>query len=371
MVYGLLIVVPDQKKKTEITMKSIVKFIIIAVCICVFDACRHTQKESLNTERLTESESEPITLEALESSLSLTVETIRITDCFGGITVTWENVREAELGILLMVKEDGGWIEKEKYFSKHPSESRSFRGFPPVKTTFALTLDDQRGNVSDTVYYTGTPFFETEVRKPWKDLRSMIPYDNTSFLDQNRFEKIWDGIVSMNHRYVSGIGSSGSSFTFDFGQRVKLNRMTMWPSWSDSYSASSNVYGQAQILEFEMWGTPKKPEDLMLQLAPGNESYWSHRFSAAQNGLELPNHTFLNDWVYLGYYAVERLDQLQASQYDIRKRGEEGHQFEIPSECGPVRIIRFFPISIQGSSPPINNYWQIAELSFWGDNTVP
>jgi hypothetical protein len=134
-----------------------------------------------------------------------------------------------------------------------------------------------------------------------------------------------------------------------------------------------------------MWGTKEVPSNLPLT----NRPYWLHPFSAAQTGQASPwRHPFsaltpeevqalpdcfAKDWVYLGHHKVERLDLASppASLDDISAQGKAGFQFEIPIEAGPVRMIRLFPIAIMDGSPPPMNYWQVAEITLFGDNTIP
>jgi len=323
----------------------------------------------------------------LESPLSLTYKTIDVYPCFGGIYIEWENLTETELGIRLMVEEDGEWVEKEMYFTSIPVERRAFRPYDNVETKFAFTFEDKWGNVSETIYFTGTPFFEIEVEKPWVDVRYMIPhYENEN--DQGPLSAMWDNSTAFvwgTTYYRSNSGSSGNSFTIDLKQVVKLSRMTMWPIHLPEYHYISAVYGNVQVLDMEMWGTKTLDPDNV----PANSEYWLHPFSAAQNGLTppwtgsfadltpeqiqaIPGDSFAKDWVYLGRYQVERLDRVQGhTEMDVRQQGVDGFRFDISVKCDPVRYIRFFPIAVYEGSPPPNNYFGIAEMSFWGDTTVP
>jgi hypothetical protein len=293
----------------------------------------------------------------------LTFKSTEIIPTFGGVVVVWKNTTRTDLSVFLMVDSLGTLVEKGMVFSSLASVRRTFRGFDNVETTFAVRYEDKWGNVSDTFYFTGTPLFEIEIPKPWIDIRALIPYDNTSVNSATyAFEKIWSGIIG-NNRYLSAMGSAGSSVTFDFGQLAKLSRMAIWPYPDRNRPAADAIYQQVNVLEFEMWGTALSPSELPVADRP----YWLHPFSSAQQGQKLPDHTFMDDWEYLGRHAVTRLDLLGATDDEIFAQGEAGHQFDISDLCGPVRIIRFFPIATFGGSPPPNNYWQICELGFWGE----
>ncbi len=336
-----------------------------------FNSFDRVESTLYTVSRGNEIKSDPLKVEfvPLESLVSLIRRSTDITIGFGGIVASWENKSNTELMVRLMTIEGKELVDKDIYFSSRPSEKHAFRGFEDVETTFILTYEDKWGNISDPVLFTGTPLFEAEVAKPWVDMRTMFPYDNATDLPGFPFSTIWDGSTGLWNRYLSNYGSAGSSFSFDLGQAVKLSRMIMWPRHLDPIGLTNTidaVYMQVHILEFEMWGT--KTLD-MSKL--GDLPYWLHRFSAAQTGQELPDHTFMDDWVYLGRYAVERLDLQGASPEDIQTQAIAGHHFDIPLECEPVRYIRFFPIATWDGSPPPNNYWQIGELSFFGDTKVP
>jgi len=327
---------------------------------------------NLYTVNFHEMKSDPLTVSftPLESIVSLVSNSVRIAPDFGGIRVSFENAKENPLGVRLMVDSLGTLIDKDIIFTSLASVMHIFRGFKSVETTFALNFEDKWGNVSDMVYYTGTPIFEEEVPKPWTDMRSSIPLDNTTKPHFSPgIHTIWDNIVTIDgdSRYLSMSGSEGCSFSFDLGVVVKLSRMAMWPylssgepSWADA------VYREVHIMKFEMWGTPALDYDKL-----SDRSYWLHPYTSEQLNEPLPERTFMDDWVYLGVYEVERLDLMGASDADILERGLYGHHFNVPIECDPVRFIRFFPLCTADACPPLNNYWQVGELSFWGDTTVP
>ena len=325
-----------------------------------------------------------IAFQPLEPVVSLVRQSTKIVDGFGGIIVSWENIYEIDLAIHLMVDSLGTKIEKDVFFSSRESDTYPFRGFEPVETNYALTFSDKWGNVSDTLFYTGTPIPEYEVPKPWFDRRALIPYDNTttSAAAAYGFPNVWDGGFAMTQRYLPLSGGSGSSMTFEFPVAVKLSRMVMWPYMHPTYTAKENVYGQVHIHVFEMWGTMEIDQS---KLPPADPSYWLHPFSADQNDLEPPwqgsfadltpeeiqelPDCFAKDWIYLGRYSIERLDLQGASDEEIWAQGERGHPFDFP-DLPPVKVIRFFPIATRDASPPASNYWQICELSFWGDTSI-
>lgn len=314
---------------------------------------------TLYTENHYEDRSEPLVLEftPLRALVDLAKESLSFTTSFGGVILSWENMMKTELNIHLLAFVDGELMNDEIYFSSLFNDRRSYRGYDAVETTFAVVIGDKWKNVSDTAFYNTTPMFEMEVPKPWGDMRAYCKGDNLTELQASHaFPKFYDGIIG-NHSYgyLNQALSEGTSFTFDMKEIFKLSRFKFWPSLR-GYTEIIDVYGNVNITEFEMWGSPvldiNKPD-----------SYWIES--------DDPAGTFKEDWEYLGYFSRERIDLLGASNDEIWQRGAvDGDEFELPLELKPVRYIRFFPRATADGKPIPNNYWQLGELSFFGTNDI-
>lgn len=315
-------------------------------------------KVSLYTENSHEVRSEPVTIEftPLKSLVDLTKESMQISTTFGGINLSWDNISNTELNIHLLAFIDGELAKEEIYFSAQKHESRAYRGYESIETKFAIVIGDKWQNISDTIFYETTPIFEMEVPKPWEDMRAYVYGDNlTEYGPSHMFNKFYDELIGGGSLgYLNQAGSQGNSFTFDLKEIFKLSRLKFWPSlWP---GAIGDVYGNVNITEFSMWGSPvldtTKPD-----------SYWVNS--------ENPTGTFKEDWVYLGYFVRERLDLQGATDAEIWQRGAvDGDEFILPEDLGPVRYIRFFAEANAGGKPVPNNYWQLGELSFFGTNQI-
>lgn len=299
----------------------------------------------------------------LESPISLAYKSLDLATAFGGINVFWENLTQTELGVRLMLEKDGELATYEVYYSQLASELHAFRGFQDTLTVFAISLEDKWGNISDTLYYETMPYYETEIQKPFADMRSVIPHDNRTSLYGATYDlsKIWNGIIGpSNDGYISEAGEYGTSFTIDLKKVTKLSRMIMWPRM---VPGSVHTFASHNPLEFEMWGT-KKLDPLKLS----DPDYWLDDFSAAE-GTVIPAHTFKDDWTYIGKFEPERIDLQGASRSEILQRGYDGHHFDISIDVDPVRYIRIFIRRTAFGSPPYQ--LMVGEWSFFGDDTVP
>lgn len=321
-----------------------------------------------------EQKSEPIVVEfePLESLINIAQNSLQMRADFGGIALSWDNPLATELGIRLMLEDTlktGELMTHTMHYSTVRKGTHAFRGFEPVEALFAIAIEDKWGNVSDTMSLVTTPYFETMIAKPWRDLRSTIPYDNRTLYGANYgLEKIWDGIINTDFNgYRTAAGGSGLSFTFDMQQVVKISRIQHY------FYHVGSPYHHNNINEVEIWGTDKLDFDKLADLP-----YWLDEYSVrigAIHGIdpeaELPERTFKDDWEYLGFHSIPRLD-LTADLTAVRELAATGYPFEIPAEAKPVRYIRVFVRAASNLYPPAsNNQYSMGEYVVYGDNTVP
>ncbi len=317
-----------------------------------------------------EQRSKPLVVEfePLESLIDITFRSLDWMICFGGIIASWENPNANELGVRVMTYDDSlhhDLVTREMYYTQIEKERHSFRGYDPVETLFGIAFEDKWGNISDTLQFTATPFFETMIEKPYADYRANIPYDNTSDLNTTNYHisKLWDNIVNTSYNgWLTKAGSSGLSITFDMRQRVKLSRIV-----HHAYHRNS-AYGQVNITEMEIWGTDKIDYDKL-----SDKDYWLDSLSVATGHITgvnpttiLPERTFKDDWQYLGYHAVP----IYSASADQQALAQNGAEYEMPIDAQPVRYIRIFVRAI-ALGMRSDNYFSMGEITFFGDNTIP
>ena len=327
-----------------------------------------------------EQRSEPLEVEfvPLESLVKIAHNSLTMVPGFGGVIATWKNPKTTELGVRVMYKDETKNNEletKEVYFSSLDSDRHSFRGFESKQTTFGLTFEDKWGNISDTTWFTTTPFFETMISKPYVDYRASIPYDNTTTINTaaaHQFYTLYDNIVNTSgHGWLTKSGSSGLSITFDMKQVVKLSRIVI-----HGYHINS-VYGQVNITQWEAWGVKKIDFDKL-----ADRPYWLDEYSVRNGNLTgagvgtataLPSTTFKDDWEYLGWHAIPRYDRLvPPDNAAVLALAANGTEYEIPIDAKPVRYVRIFAREVASlMPPPTSNYFSMGEITFYGDNTVP
>ena len=319
------------------------------------------------------SEASSLSFTPLKALIRIAEDSLKMEVTFGGVVASWANPEATPLGTRLTYVDDNGDIQtKELFYSTSKHEEHVFRGFEAVERKFGVSFEDKWGNVSDTTWLTGKPFFETQIPKPYTDFRSSIPYDNASNLDPNKygFFHLWDNVVNTAFNgWLTSSGNDGLSITIDMGQVVKLSRIVI-----HGYHVNS-PYGQVNFTKWEGWGTKKIDFDKL-----SDPDYWLDEYSVRNNAFEnipntyvLPEHTFEDDWQYLGFHSIIRYDQMSPpDQQGIANISQNGSEYLIPLDAEPVRYVRIF-VRMVGNSmpPPAGNYFSMGEITFYGDNTVP
>jgi len=227
--------------------------------------------------------------------------------------------------------------------------------YNPVTRSFTLRYSVKTAGGSYSVEETLVPKtlpLEIVTPKPFGDLRSVIPGDNTTHhSDPYVFSNISNGILPPDFPrgwLTQNIAGNPTSFTIDLHQKVKLSRVIKWP---DSNGQMGTIYNNANILACEMWGVAELDESKL-----DDAAYWADAVD--------PAGTFKEDWEYLGYHVVERLDRKGAPTAEVIALALYGYQFIIPDSAGPIRYVRFYVR--EGSWAPNLAYFAIGELSFFG-----
>jgi len=298
-----------------------------------------THKVMLYSIDRSENRSAPVIIDVVPLSppVKETYKSLIVAPDFGGITLSFTNLSEANIVIHVLTKDSlGDWITVENYYTKNRQGSYSTRGFEAVETQFAIFISDRWNNRSDTAKYVLTPLFEEKVDKSKFKIYDM-PTDNKGVHMSAAYsiDKIWDEKFS-DPCYHSKPGSGKPQwFTFDMGAQVQLSRFKMW-----SFRGATNLtymYAAGAIQKFEIWGCSAIPP------ADGSWAGWVNLMNCETvKPSGLPLGTLSND------------DILAAIA---------GEDFTLPTGTPIVRYIRIKSFETWGKV----DYVYIAELSFWGD----
>ncbi len=281
-------------------------------------------------------ESQPVEVEIhpLEAPIFGILESVNITNDFGGVLVTWENPTKAEviLTIAAWDDEENKYLEVENFYTNAGVGRGNLRGYPAEEIIFGVYVRDKWGNHTDTVSGTYFPLFEEELDKGkfarWNP--PGIPYANYSSW---HIEAMWNGLGPLVNPGFMGptTGSIPANFTFDMGQLAKLSRIKIYQRCN-----AAQTYTAGNIRRFRLYGS---------------------------------DHPGVSDdpstWVFMGEYESYKPSGLPVGQITDEDQAfalaGEDHNMDLASP--PVRYLRFEVLRTWGGAV---NY-VIQEIEIFGD----
>lgn len=279
--------------------------------------------------------------------------TIVVKPDFGGININALNLGKANLGIITISKDP---VTKQyeiinQNYTNSDTISYSLRGYDTIPKEFGIYITDQWGNISDTLLTTIKPIFETQMDKSKFSAYVLQTDVHTGFGWE--IQNLWNG----------NTGSPGyhteqpiqplvwpAVITFDMGQASKLSRYTIWNRGIDG---SGNWLWQAGApLTWTLWGRESSPVDETLPSGAGSPGV---------------GETSPNGWINLGTFRLPAkpsgLPNPQYTNADL-DFWNAGFSFNFSLDLPKVRYMRFQCLENVSLT---NNFFNVAELTFWGD----
>ncbi|HEY4149870.1 MAG TPA: DUF5126 domain-containing protein, partial [Chitinophagaceae bacterium] len=279
--------------------------------------------------------------------------TVVIQKDFGGVNITALNKAKDNIGVIVITPDKTNTFQViAQNYTNSDSISMSLRGYDTIPRKFGVYITDQWNNISDTVYATITPIYETAMNKALFQPYTLPTDAPTGF-----------GWV-INDLWDNNTGSPGyhttqpiqplvwpAVITFDMGQAAKLSRYTIWDRGIDG---SGNFLWQAGAPQtWVLWGRTSTPVD-----------------ETMPDGDHLPpvGSTTPGGWVNLGVFLLPAkpsgLPNPQYSNADLAF-WNAGFSFNFSLALPKVRYIRFECIHNISFT---DTFFNIEELSFWGDS---
>lgn len=211
-----------------------------------------------------------LTLEPETPPYKAVLKTVELKEAFGGVRIHFENEFKSDVAyILCKYNRFGELVEYAGHYSQEEEGIYTFRGLESTKTDFALYIRDQWDNISDTIFATLTPMFETRIDptdsrfnfKQFKLLNDAPEHNQWNI----KMEYLWDDAYSQdwNNPYMDGTNKAYLSysldvgntiepqwFTFDMGALAKISRFRVHHYWR---------YIMTGARKWEMWGRPDEP----------------------------------------------------------------------------------------------------------------
>jgi hypothetical protein len=276
--------------------------------------------------------------------------TIQLQADFGGVNISATNPSKKAIGVIVISndKTTGKLLPVEQFYTEAETINFSVRGFDTLKRDFGVYVTDRWGNISDTLYKSINPIFETLVPKTRFSeyrLASDSPLGATS-LGWNT-TRLWDNNTNDPGWHTeAGFGKPLQLCTFDMGVLAKLSRYKLWErgeAYGNDYS-----YNHGNPKTWTLWGSAKTaPVDTNLP-------------TTSAKG------TVVGDWVNLGNFTCPPPPSGnapgQTTPADLAAV-KAGFEFNIGIDAPKVRFIRLAVNSTWGNA----DFAHVMELSFWGN----
>jgi hypothetical protein len=283
----------------------------------------------------------------------LVLPTVKMAADFGGVNIIALNHLKADIGVITISPDVTNRLQIiNQNYNNFDSLNYSLRGYDTIPKKFGIYITDEWDNVSDTVYATINPIFETQMAKslfkPYVLSSDVLPYD-----DLRKLDNLWDNNIkepTYNTKQPITPLVWPAWMTFDMGQTAKLSRYTMVGRTGDAPGEFMWGYGTPQT--WVIWGRADVPVD---ENMPDS------------TGLPPLGQATPNGWINMGeFYAPPKPSGLPNPQFSSADLAfwQNGFPFNFSLSLPKVRYIRFECLTNMGGT---NNFFDMNEMTFFGD----
>lgn len=210
-----------------------------------------------------EAESSPVTVvvKPLESHIFDVFRSLSIKAAFGGIFIKGENEFREDVSILVMQKNDiGEWeINPNSIYTSTNEISKTIRGMDTISQDFALAVRDRWLNLTDTLYTTIKPLYETAI--PNSGYAGVVLPGDAPRHNSTPFTGMWDGnLLDWPSVFLTQGAYPGEHvITIDTGVLAQMSRIVIW-DYPEYYNGRTYYY-IGNLKKFEVWGSDNPPLD--------------------------------------------------------------------------------------------------------------
>ncbi len=274
-----------------------------------------------------------VTINPMESPLSVVAKTVNIVSDFGGAQYKWKNEYKAPLTLEFLTPDAFGKVQLVKIITtKADSALQSIRGYTPQLRPFSVVIKDNYGNKSDTITNQVIPYYEEKLKKSKMTVMKLA--NDQSFTN-------WEGmdayIIDDDHNTFGHSASSSipAPFTIDMGTLAKVSRLVMFQR------KFSNTYYN--------WGNPRTFDVYVRADRPSQNGNWSEWTKIMTCEIVKPS----------GSSGSTVTDEDMAAAIN-------GHEFTFPLDLAAIRYIRVVIRSTWGST----TFSHPADVDIYGEPKI-
>jgi len=283
------------------------------------------------------SDSIAITVNPLIPPYRSIAATLFIQDAFGGVNISCQNPTEAEIGIGLVV--DSGIIQHvQTRYTKLADINFNVLGFQVKTYRMGAYVIDKWGNISDTVWKTITPMYETQLNRNIMQ-NGALPGDGVgnSSWGANFNTMLTQTAVSAVCYGVTSTAGNRPMITVALGVTAKLSRFKFY----QTTQGPTTVYNNVNPKKFQVWAS----------LSPNS--------NGALDGT----------WTLLGTFDVIKPSgnpTLGTNSPEDVNASNSGHEYSFPLPAVPCKYIRI--VGIDTWLAPNDTRLKMGAIYLYGDN---
>lgn len=272
---------------------------------------------------------------------------------FAGVNVSASNTLKKKIGVVLLYDDPayGKYVIRQQSFNNFEAINFSSRGLDTLPKNVAAYVIDEFGNVSDTLFKTIKPLYETALDRS-KFFAYNLASDKATYPGPYSVNSIFNNVLGEDMWHTDVLTGAAAAYpyncTFGLGLKAKLSRFTL-----HERSRADWAYGQGNVKVFSIWGSDKEaPADAVFPVGTAEG-------------------TLVGDWVNLGNYQypdppsgnIASPGTVTAAD---RQFIEAGVDFNFPISAPPVRYIR---MSVEETWGKVA-YAALVELKLYGDPRI-
>lgn len=290
-----------------------------------------------------ESQSVAVTVNPTTPPVINIFNTLKVTDSFGGMRLTWENETEANIIVEIFQKDGDDWTSKENFYSNAKEGKASIRGLDPELVTFGYRIRDRWDNYSELLEQESLPLLEIQIDKSKFREITALPGD-VEPMSSLPIRNIWDGNTVSNCFHAAGSGGIGQAITFDMGQVAKVSRFKMW----QRTESADWIYNHNNLKHYIIYGCNEITEEMR----DGGR--------VDDDGITYPT--------FEGWTEIIDVECYKPSGDSGKVTNEDkeyilnGDEHEVPIETPAFRYVRIYMLETWSGG----NIPQIGEMTFWG-----
>ncbi|MGK6351012.1 DUF5000 domain-containing lipoprotein [Parapedobacter sp. DT-150] len=203
-----------------------------------------------------ENVSEPYTIQVKPQKPPYLIvrDSIKALADFGGINVSFVNELKDNIAIITLGNDSlGNFVPLNTFYTNVERGNFSTRGFPAEPATFGVCVRDRWNNVSDTVLFELTPYFEMRLDK--SNIKPLtLPNDAPLGYGGDVVYLFDDVFGNAGWYHTSDQSRMPQWFTFDLGAKAKLSRLV----WRMRDGEFYNLHNPRTV---EIWGSNNPSPD--------------------------------------------------------------------------------------------------------------